>query len=80
MDQASRTQAHVTHHNALSDAGTLAVIRMVQAGLLGGDRSHLKDIAESLVAVVGVVMMMTTVVVVVVMEEILFKYSKIYLK
>ncbi|MBK5967091.1 ADP-ribosyl-[dinitrogen reductase] hydrolase [Thiocystis minor] len=50
VEQANRIQAHVTHHNALSDAGTLAVIRMVQAGLLGGGRGHLKELAEALVA------------------------------
>lgn len=47
---ANLTQAHVTHHNALSDAGTLTVIQMVQAALLGGNRGHLKELAESLVA------------------------------
>ncbi len=48
--RANRTQAHVTHHNALSDAGTFTVIRMVQAALLGGTRADLKALAESLVA------------------------------
>lgn len=49
--QASRTQAHVTHHNAVSDAGTECVIHMVQSALLGGSKPALKAIAESLVLV-----------------------------
>jgi ADP-ribosyl-[dinitrogen reductase] hydrolase len=32
---ASRAQAHVTHHNALSDAGTECVIRMLQGAMAG---------------------------------------------
>ncbi len=47
---ANRAQAHVTHHNALADAGTLTVIRMVQAALLGGTKADLKELTESLVA------------------------------
>jgi ADP-ribosyl-[dinitrogen reductase] hydrolase len=50
VDRANRTQAHVTHHNAVSDAGTLTVIRMVQTALLGGTRDHLKELADALVA------------------------------
>ncbi|MBK5967864.1 MULTISPECIES: ADP-ribosyl-[dinitrogen reductase] hydrolase [Thiorhodovibrio] len=50
VDQANRIQAHVTHHHILSDAGTLCVIRMVQAAILGGDKTGLKLLAESLVA------------------------------
>jgi len=48
--QANRIQSHTTHHSAVGDAGTLTVIRMVQAALLGGDMSHLKGLAEALVA------------------------------
>lgn len=48
--KANRIQAHITHHNTLSDAGTLTVIRMVQAALLGGTREHLRELAESLVS------------------------------
>ena len=40
---------HTTHNNAMGDAGTLTVIRMVQAALLGGDKGHLKVLAEALV-------------------------------
>ncbi|EIC20593.1 ADP-ribosyl-[dinitrogen reductase] hydrolase [Thiorhodovibrio frisius] len=50
VDQANRIQAHVTHHNRLSDAGTLCIIRMVQAAILGSDKNGLKLLAESLVA------------------------------
>ncbi len=48
--EANRRQAHVTHNNPTSDAGTLCVIRMVQAGLLGGTRKDLKLLADGLVA------------------------------
>lgn len=47
---ANRLQAHITHHNAISDAGTLCVIRMVQAALQGGGRLELKRLADELVA------------------------------
>lgn len=47
---ANRAQAHVTHHNALSDAGTECVIAMVQAALWGGVGSlELPSIAARLV-------------------------------
>jgi ADP-ribosyl-[dinitrogen reductase] hydrolase len=49
IDAANRRQAHVTHNNPASDAGTLCVIRMVQAALLGGDKQQLKQIANQLV-------------------------------
>lgn len=49
VDAANRLQAHVTHNNAASDAGTLCVIRMVQTALLGGDKKQLKQIADALV-------------------------------
>ncbi|MFP4603000.1 MAG: ADP-ribosyl-[dinitrogen reductase] hydrolase [Halochromatium sp.] len=48
--EANQRQAHVTHNNPISDAGTLCVIRMVQAGLLGGTRKDLKLLADGLVA------------------------------
>ncbi|MEY6432548.1 ADP-ribosyl-[dinitrogen reductase] hydrolase [Thioalkalicoccus limnaeus] len=48
--EANRRQAHVTHHSALADLGTLCVIRMVQTALLGGDRAALRDLANELVA------------------------------
>jgi ADP-ribosyl-[dinitrogen reductase] hydrolase len=50
VDEANRRQAHVTHNNLTSDAGTLCVIRMVQAGLLGATRKDLKLLADALVA------------------------------
>lgn len=47
----SRLQSHITHNNPLSDAGTLAVIKMVQLGLSGqGTVLGLKAIANDLVA------------------------------
>jgi ADP-ribosyl-[dinitrogen reductase] hydrolase len=46
---ANRIQSHITHHNALGDAGTLTVIRMVQAALLGGHRDALKELTNVLV-------------------------------
>lgn len=36
---ACRRQAHLTHHNPLSDAGTEAIVLMIQAALSGGGRS-----------------------------------------
>ncbi len=48
--QASRMQSHITHHSPLADAGTHTVVRMVQAALLGGDKKHLKELADALVA------------------------------
>jgi ADP-ribosyl-[dinitrogen reductase] hydrolase len=50
VDAANRAQAHVTHNNPTSDAGTLCVLRMVQTALLGGDRAALAAIAAELVA------------------------------
>ena len=47
--EASRIQSHVTHHSLLADAGTLTVVRMVQAALLGGGKGHLKELADRLV-------------------------------
>jgi ADP-ribosyl-[dinitrogen reductase] hydrolase len=47
---AHRSQAHVTHHNLVSDAGTLAVIQMVQTGLRGGTWQELRDLTAALVA------------------------------
>jgi hypothetical protein len=48
--EASRIQSHVTHHSRLADAGTLTVIRMVQAALLGRPKSDLRLLADALVA------------------------------
>jgi len=46
---ANRIQSHITHHNEVGDAGTLTVLRMVQAALLGAGIGDLKTLAESLV-------------------------------
>ena len=48
--RASRAQAHITHHNAVSDAGTECVIRMAQCALQGGTKQALDAMARSLVA------------------------------
>ena len=50
VDAANHAQAHVTHNNPTSDAGTLCVLRMVQTALLGGGRSALAAIVAELVA------------------------------
>ena len=47
--EANRRQSHVTHHSRLADAGTLCVIQMVQAALLGGDLSTLQRLVDALV-------------------------------
>lgn len=49
IDRANRLQAHVTHHNILSDLGTLSVIRMTQTALLGGSQTDLRLPADALV-------------------------------
>jgi ADP-ribosyl-[dinitrogen reductase] hydrolase len=49
VDAANRAQAHVTHNNPTSDAGTLCVLRMVQVAMLGGDRAALAALAGELV-------------------------------
>jgi ADP-ribosyl-[dinitrogen reductase] hydrolase len=43
---AARTQAHVTHNNALSDAATELVVLMVQRALAGG---HMVDLLDDCV-------------------------------
>jgi len=50
VDEANRRQAHVTHNNPVSDAGTLCVIRMVQSALLSGGKKELRLLADGLVA------------------------------
>lgn len=47
VDRANRIQAHVTHHNPLSDLGTLSAIRMVQAAILGGSRDELRALVDA---------------------------------
>lgn len=46
---ASRLQAHITHHNAVSDAGTECVIKLVQTALQGATLDELETIAHDLV-------------------------------
>lgn len=45
----SRAQAHVTHHNALADAGTECVIHMLHTALLGNGRTSMEGIVTQLV-------------------------------
>jgi len=47
--RASRIQTHITHHNALADAGTECVVQMVQAALQGADMTVLQGLAQRLV-------------------------------
>lgn len=46
--RASRIQAHITHHNRLSDAGTECIIRMIHCAFDGGTRSDLEALAWQL--------------------------------
>jgi ADP-ribosyl-[dinitrogen reductase] hydrolase len=46
---ASRTQAHTTHNNRLSDAGTEAVLEMCVVAMKGNDKATLREIADRLV-------------------------------
>jgi ADP-ribosyl-[dinitrogen reductase] hydrolase len=48
LAEVDRLQSHVTHHSALADFGTLAVVHMVQSALLHGDRERLKALADGL--------------------------------
>lgn len=45
---AFQRQAHVTHHNELSDAGGICLCRMIQDAILGGSWSDLKTRARAL--------------------------------
>jgi ADP-ribosyl-[dinitrogen reductase] hydrolase len=49
VQTASRIQAHITHHNQLSDAGTQCIIRMIHCALGGGSLSDLEALAWQLV-------------------------------
>ncbi len=49
MVEASRRQTHVTHNNAVADAGTEAVLRMVIVALKGGGHGDLRVHANQLV-------------------------------
>ncbi|ESQ17459.1 MAG TPA: ADP-ribosyl-[dinitrogen reductase] hydrolase [Chromatiaceae bacterium] len=51
VEAANLLQAHITHNNPISDAGTFCTIRMVQAGLLGGSKKDLKQLADALVKI-----------------------------
>ncbi|QTR54570.1 ADP-ribosyl-[dinitrogen reductase] hydrolase [Thiothrix unzii] len=49
VQTASRLQAHTTHNNPVSDAGTECIIQMVQAAILGEPRVELELLAHELV-------------------------------
>jgi len=49
VQTASRLQAHTTHNNPVSDAGTECIIQMVQAAILGEPRAELELLAHELV-------------------------------
>lgn len=48
IQQASRTQAHITHNNPLSDAGTECVIHMIHCALQDCPKTKLKEFAYKL--------------------------------
>ena len=48
--EASRAQAHITHHSGVADAGTETVLRMLVAALNGKALSVLREHAQRLVA------------------------------
>lgn len=50
LRQASRAQAHITHHNDLSDQGTECVMRMVQCAIQGGLKQDLENLAQELIS------------------------------
>lgn len=50
LAEANRRQSYVTHNSELAEIGTLTVLRMVQAALLGADRDELQRLADELVA------------------------------
>lgn len=50
VQTASRLQAHITHHNALSDAGTECILHMLQAAIAGQPLTGLEQFAHQLVA------------------------------
>ena len=45
----TRAQCHITHNHPLSDAATLALVRMMHALLSGGDKPAVREIAEALI-------------------------------
>lgn len=50
LRQASRAQAHITHHNDVSDQGTECVMRMVQCAIQGGLKQDLENLAQELIS------------------------------
>lgn len=50
FERCSLEQAHITHHHPLSDAGTVALGRMVQTLVLGGGIKECRAIANRLIA------------------------------
>lgn len=49
MLNASRIQSHITHNNAVADAGTNAVLSMLACALGGGSKEQMRYIAHKLV-------------------------------
>jgi ADP-ribosyl-[dinitrogen reductase] hydrolase len=49
MNQASRIQAHVTHHNAVADAGVEAVLQMLVCAFNGESKSAMQTVSHDLV-------------------------------
>jgi ADP-ribosyl-[dinitrogen reductase] hydrolase len=45
----SLAQGHITHHHPLSDAASLALVRMLHALLSAGDKRNAREIADALV-------------------------------
>lgn len=50
VQSASRLQAHTTHNNPVSDAGTECILQMVQAAILGEPLTELELLAHELAA------------------------------
>ena len=48
LEKYTLEQAWLTHHHVLSDAGSITVGKMVQAGILGADRFKLHDLTKEL--------------------------------
>ncbi len=53
MVRCATAQAHLTHNHPLSDAACVAIGRMVQKAILGGNRFELHEITRELVAAYG---------------------------
>ena len=49
MIAASREQSHTTHHNAMADAGTETILKMITASMRGEDLDQLRLLVDSLI-------------------------------